>query len=345
MLGTVDSIDERICEELGAVMRMIAVDLDGTLLGLDGQVSERNLAAMKAAERAGVEVVVATGRRHCYAMRVLRGLGLRDEDALISSNGTVTRTVGARLLERTLLPVETARWLCAHVDEFRNALVLTFDKVGPDGEDARGALVVERMEELTASISRWMAANEPYIAQVVPIEKALEGEAPIQMMLCGTVERMRRAEARLLEHPGVSAVGVTPLRRDEVRRLDHLGMTDGGITPQERVLGAEAALHRTEYPDRDLSIVDILPAGCSKGSALLRLAEARGVKAEEIVAIGDNWNDVSMLEVAGRAVLMGNAPEDLKEMAVERGWMVGRRHDEDGVAEAIEAALVEAKAK
>ena len=101
----------------------------------------------------------------------------------------------------------------------------------------------------------------------------------------------------------------------------------------------EAALHRTEYPERDLSMVDILPAGCSKGSALLRLAETRGVKAEEILAIGDNWNDVSMLEVAGRAVLMGNAPESLKEMAVGQGWVVGKRHDEDGVAEVIDAVL------
>ena len=130
-------------------MRMIAVDMDGTLVGPDGRVSERNLAAMKAAEQAGVEVVVATGRRHCYAMRVLRGLGLREENALISSNGTVTRTIGAKLMERTLLPTETARWLCGHVEEFRNALVMTFDKVGPDGEDARGALVVEGLEELT----------------------------------------------------------------------------------------------------------------------------------------------------------------------------------------------------
>src|SRR6185437_6278816 len=131
-----------------------------------------------------------------------------EEDALISSNGTVTRTIGSRLLDRTLLPVETAKWLCAHVEEFRDALVMTFDKVGPDGEDARGALVVERLEELHASIGRWMAANEPYILHVDPVERALEGEAPIQMMLCGTIERMRRAEARLLEHPWVSAPSV-----------------------------------------------------------------------------------------------------------------------------------------
>jgi hydroxymethylpyrimidine pyrophosphatase-like HAD family hydrolase len=230
------------------------------------------------------------------------------------------RTIGTRLIERTLLPKETARWLCAHVEEFRNSLVMTFDMVGPDGDDARGALVVEQMEELTASIGKWMKANEPYIAHVVPIEKALEGDDPIQMMLCGTIERMRRAEARLLEHPGISAVGVTP---------------------QEHAAGVEVALHRTEYAERDLSIVDILPTGCSKGAALLRLAELRGVKAEEIVAIGDNWNDVSMLEVAGRAVLMANAPVELKTMAPERGWILGRRHDEDGVAIAVEAALAD----
>jgi hydroxymethylpyrimidine pyrophosphatase-like HAD family hydrolase len=322
-------------------MRMLAVDVDGTLLGPDGVVSARNVAALKAAEAAGVEVVVATGRRHCYAMRVLRGLELGEENAVISSNGTVVRTIGARLIERTLLPKETARWLCGHVEEFRNALVMTFDKVGPEGDDARGALVVEQLDELTASIGKWMKANEPYIAHVVPIEKALEADDPIQMMLCGTIARMRRAEARLLEHPGISAVGATPLRQDEVSRLESAGVTAGGISPQERAHGADAALHRTEYAERDLSIVDILPAGCSKGAALLRLAEQRGVKAEEIVAIGDNWNDVSMLEVAGRAVLMANAPEDLKMVAAERVWMLGKRHDEDGVAIAVEAELAE----
>lgn len=309
-------------EQERPAVRMIAIDMDGTLLGPDGHVSPRNLEALHSAERAGIEVVIATGRRHSYAMRQLQGLGLKEESVLVSSNGTVTRTLGTRLLERTLMPPATARWLCRHVDEFRNALVITFDMVDPDGEDARGSLVVEHLEELTGSISKWMAVNEPYIEVVVPVEKALEHEAPIQMMLCGTVERMRRAEARLLEHPGVSAVG---------------------INPQEHAL-AEVALHRTEYPERDLSILDILPAGCSKGSALSRLAATRGIRTEEILAIGDNWNDISMLEMAGRKVVMGNAPDDLKQTAAERGWFIGRRHDEDGVADAIEAVLAETSA-
>jgi len=308
------------------MIRMIAVDMDGTLLGTDGRVSARNLAALQSAESAGVQVVVATGRRHCYAMRQLRGLGLGDENVLVSSNGTVTRMLGpgARLLDRNFLSIETSLWLCDHLAEFRNALVMTFDRVGHDGEDDRGALVVERLDELHASIDRWMIANAPYIECVIPIERALltlegvEKDPPIQMMLCGTVEQMRRAEARLLEHPGVSATGITPV----------------GSKP-----GAKVALSRTEYPDRDLSIVDILPAGCSKGVALLRLAEGWGIQPEEILAIGDNWNDVSMLEIAGRSVLMENAPEDLKLLAVERGWLIGGHHNADGVAEVIESVL------
>src|ERR1700726_2102682 len=137
---------------------MIAVDMDGTLLGANGRVSAENLAALRAAEQAGVEVVVATGRRHCYAMRILRDLGLRAENAVVSSNGAVTRTMGthtagtgtagARLIERALMQREAALWLCEHLAEFRNSLVITFDRVQPDGEDARGALVVEEMEEL-----------------------------------------------------------------------------------------------------------------------------------------------------------------------------------------------------
>jgi hydroxymethylpyrimidine pyrophosphatase-like HAD family hydrolase len=309
-------------------MRMVAVDMDGTLLGADGQVSARNLAALKAAERAGVEVVVATGRRHSFAMRVLRGLGLREENGLISSNGAVVRTLGARLLERTLLEQSTAEWLVKHMGEFRRHLLITFDRVQANGEDTRGALVVEEVDELNGSIERWMAANEPYIERVVPMEAALGREGMIQMMLTGTIKRMREAEARLLTDPKVLGVGLQPLRRDEVRR------TGNEVRPR-----AEAALHRTEYPLRDLSIVDVLPAGCSKGNALLDLALERGVAKEEILAIGDNWNDVSMLEAAGSAVLMANAPEDLKKAGVARGWTVGGHNAEDGVAVAVEAAL------
>ena len=350
-------------------IRMIAIDMDGTLLGDDGHVSLRNLAALLAAEAAGIEIVVATGRRHSYAMRVLRPLGLRHASILVSSNGTVTRTLGSHgpnpipseLIARTHLPHATALWLCGHVDEFRNALVLTFDRVGPDGDDTRGALVVEHLDELNASIGRWMAANEPYIAQVNPIESALRSpedadgshhDLPIQAMLCGTIERMTRAEARLLEHPGIHASGHPSGRSGRTMNGDSVPPgsvipTGGGaaavVEEPPHLSSAEPepiiTLHRTEYPGRDLSILDILPAGCSKGAAILSLAASQGIDPTQILAIGDNWNDVSMLEIAGTAVLMDNAPEDLKNLARTRNWRIGRSNTNDGVAEAIESAL------
>ena len=344
-------------------IRMIAIDMDGTLLGDDGQVSPKNLSALLAAEAAGIEVVVATGRRHSYAMRVLRPLCLHHANALVSSNGTVTRTLGSfgddpivsKLINRSNLPHSTALWLCDHIDEFRNALVLTFDRVGPDGDDTRGALVVEHLDQLHSSIGRWMLANEPYIAHINPIEAALEDltDAPIQAMLCGTVERMRRAEARLFEHPGVTASGHPSGRSGRTMSNDGIPSTLGTPqlvsemwdsshktqSPDFSEPAAVITLHRTEYPGRDLSILDILPAGCSKGAALLTLAATRGIDANQILAIGDNWNDVSMLEVAGSAVLMDNAPAELKELACERGWRIGPSNTDDGVAEAIEAVL------
>ena len=293
---------------------MIALDLDGTLLGPDGKASQRNLQALRAAEDAGLLVVIATGRRHSYALRVLTESGLRSDTLLVSSNGAVIREFGSRLLERTHMPLETALWFCSYMQQFRNALVITFDKVAPSGEDICGSLVVEELDELHGSIGQWMKLNEPYIRHVQPIEEALLEEAPIQMMICGTVERMRLAEEHLLEDSRVVPVG-------DPRQ-------DGIIS-----------LNRTAYPARDLSILDIMPAGCSKGDALLRIASARGIPATEIMAIGDNWNDLSILQVVGRPVLMANAPSDLAELAVQRGWHTTAGNDADGVALAIEATF------
>jgi len=354
-------------------IRLIAIDMDGTLLNEDGHVSPRTLAALHAAHAAGIEIVVATGRRHAYAMRILRPLGLHHALALISSNGTVTRTLGSvteptQLLARTHLPHVTALWLCAHIEEFRNALVLTFDRVVPDGpnqgEDTRGALVVEHLDQLHASIGRWMEVNEPYIAHIVPIESALTPAAldtPIQAMLCGTIDRMAHAEARLLQHPGVAASGhpsgrsgATPSNMSGAPGLDSETWESRLESPgapsfpalSERVGSNTSApptelltLHRTEYPARNLSILDILPANCSKGAAILALAAARNIPASQIMAIGDNWNDVSMLEAAAHPILMANAPDDLRALALTRNWPIGPSNRADGVALAIESAL------
>ena len=96
---------------------------------------------------------------------------------------------------------------------------------------------------------------------------------------------------------------------------------------------------RTEYPARDLAILDILPPGISKGWALRKLAGRMGVDRKETMAIGDNWNDVEMLEWAGQSVVMGNAATELRTMAKTRGWKQAPPNDQDGVAVVLEAVL------
>src|ERR1700678_397319 len=98
-------------------------------------------------------------------------------------------------------------------------------------------------------------------------------------------------------------------------------------------------MHRTEYAARNLSILDLLPPGCSKGAALDCLARIRGLEREHIMSIGDNLNDLEMLDYSGHGGVMGNASAEIRALAERRGWQVSASNDEDGVALAIEGVL------
>jgi hypothetical protein len=281
--------------------RILACDLDGTLLNAKGILTEATAVALRKAIDSGVEVVFATGRRHSFAWTMLAPLGLDPETVLISSNGAITRTFGGHPIDRIGLPVATALQLCQQLNDFRNSLVFTFDRTGP------GALVVQNIEALHARLSRWVEANLHELEEVLPLERAFAaGEEPIQAMICGTLAAMN----------------------------DGLAVLEAATQPAEN-LRKIISIHRTEYPARDLSIVDLMPHGCSKGSALARLAADRGVGAEEIVAIGDNMNDAEMLAYAGRAIVMENSPAELLDMAAANGWSITGSNEFDGAAQAI----------
>jgi hydroxymethylpyrimidine pyrophosphatase-like HAD family hydrolase len=158
----------------------------------------------------------------------------------------------------------------------------------------------------------WVEANRNAIEVVKPLELALpDGEDPIQGMVTGTLGKMREAEIAL-------------------KASEWSGLCE---------------CVRTEYPSRDLSILDLLPPGVSKGWALERLAGRLGVDRKETMAIGDNWNDVDMLEWAGQGVMMGNAARELRTMAKMRGWKQAPPNVEDGVAVVLEAAVAKVSAQ
>ena len=253
------------------------------------------MAALRRAHAAGIEIVLVTGRRHSFALPIAKQLGF--DLWLISSNGAVTRSLSGETFHRDLMPAETCLLICRAMQQFRGNTVLTFDK------ETKGAIVLERLDELGASIRRWLEKNMEYIEFVVPIEMAVTTD-PVQAMFCGTMERMSQA----------------------LRALEGAGLND------------LVTILRTEYPARDLSMIDVLNAGCSKGHALERWTTHRGLRRDEVMAIGDNHNDVEMLEFAGHPVIMGNACEEL----LGRGWRVTRGNDSCGVAAAVDLALGEA---
>src|SRR4029077_12992964 len=169
-------------------IRLLAVDIDGTLLNPEFQISPADLAALRRAHTEGVEIILVTGRRHTFALPIAQQLGFNLW--LISSNGAITRSLSGETFHRDLLPVAAARAVCAYLDGFRDHMVITFDA------EKKGALVLERLEVLNGSIRRWLESNLQYINFVRPIEDALT-EDPVQAMLCGSIERMQQAEAHL----------------------------------------------------------------------------------------------------------------------------------------------------
>jgi 5-amino-6-(5-phospho-D-ribitylamino)uracil phosphatase len=162
----------------------------------------------------------------------------------------------------------------------------------------RAAQVVhERLDIRDAHRRSYFERNRGYIVEVVPLEAALT-EDPIQVMFSGGVRRMREVAAC-------------------VRGLD--------AAPQ-------VAIAVTEYESRNFSLVDVNGAGCTKGSTLAEWVARQGIARDEVLAIGDNFNDWEMLEFAGTAVVMGNAVPELKAL----GWPVTLDNDAAGVAAAID---------
>jgi Cof subfamily protein (haloacid dehalogenase superfamily) len=286
-------------------VRLVAIDMDGTLLPNSvlpsgaPAISRRNRQALLAAQAAGITIAIATGRRMAYTVPLLESLGLRADTPLITSNGAVIRTLDGHLIDRFHLEARVARALCGLLRPY-GAVVFTFDRPGCS------ELVLEDLEQAHGRIALWVETNRNAIEVIKPLELAFDdGSDPIQGMVTGYVSRMKEAERAL----------------------------------KASEWSASCECVRTEYPARDVCILDLLPIGVSKGRALEDLAGRLGVSRNETMAIGDNWNDVDMLEWAGQAIVMGNASQELRTLAKTRGWKQAPHNDQDGVAVVLEAAI------
>ena len=268
------------------MIRLIGVDVDGTLLDSTGHLPEENREAIHAAVDAGIHVALVTGRSYPFARPVADTLP--STISLIVSNGAVERAMDGSTLARRLLDRHVARDVLDRTRPFRSAAALIFDR------DVERQMVFESMDWGHPGRKAYWARNQRFIAQAIPLEEALI-EDPIQVMFNGGVEAMR------------------PLAESLQREASRFSVS------------------LTEYVHRDFSLIDITAPTATKGLALAWRARELGLTREEVMAVGDNFNDLEMLEFAGTPVVMGNAVPALKE----RGWHVCGDQDDPGLAEAI----------
>ena len=274
------------------MIRLIGIDVDGTLLDSVGRLPRANLEAIEAAVARGVHVALVTGRSYPFARPVAEPLPAAV--TLIVSNGAIERGRDGATFARRLLPRDVARAVLASTRQFRDGAALIFDR------DVDRQIVYETMDWEHPGRKAYWARNRSLIAQSLPLEDALV-EDPIQVMFNGAVEPMRHLAASL------------------------------------RSGARDFALSVTEYEHRDFTLLDVTAPAATKGLARAWRARQLGVERHEVMAVGDNLNDLEMLEFAGTAVVMDNSVPGLKT----RGWHVTGHQDEAGLARAIERFALE----
>jgi Cof subfamily protein (haloacid dehalogenase superfamily) len=265
------------------------MDIDGTLLDSNSQVSPANSRAIAEAAARGIEIVLVTGRRFDFALPIAQTLPC--DPHMIVNNGALAKSRDGTTHLRHLLSSETARRVLESSMEFRGNAAVVFDR--PNARQ----VILEKVDWDDPFRGGYFRRNREYIAEVAPLVTCLNGEDPIQVMFTGQCAAMRAAMKSLAALP----------------------------------FAGEFTLALTEYESRDLSILDVLPSEVTKGKTLKEWVRRRGIPAESVMAIGDNWNDTEMLEFAGCPVVMGNSVAELKS----RGWPITLSNDEDGLASAI----------
>ncbi|CAG9620036.1 Cof-type HAD-IIB family hydrolase [Sutcliffiella rhizosphaerae] len=284
------------------MVKCIAIDMDGTLLNNNHVVSKENADAIKLAQKNGVEVVIATGRSYLEAKDVLGEAGIHTP--IICVNGAEVRNLQGEIVSTNPLN---------------------------DSQASEVASILDKHEiyfEIYSHEGTYSNDYDKAIATIVDIFMSVNQNNDYEQVLKAAKERMEDGKVKLV---------------DSFESI----MTDSEITKYkilafslevERLEAARADLHKLEtiaVSSSGKDNLEITSKDAQKGIALTTFTKERGISMEAAMAIGDNYNDVSMFEKVGRAVAMGNAPDGVKAKA----HLVTETNINSGVAKAILEAL------
>lgn len=285
------------------MIKLLALDLDGTLLNSKGKIPEANKLAIQKAEEKGVLVSIATGRRFRDARPVALELALNAP--VICHNGAMLKYADTiETVAVSIIPNQTIKEILRIGKDFGADAMLSVDPVG------KGVLLYDRISDENIPLQKYIAWS-----------KTLHGDdAETSVLLVESLENI------LDDHQTI-----------------HASFSGGcaKMSDLQTILEVElkgiATILTTRYPSLDFTLIDILPFDASKGIGLEKLALINGLTAENVMAIGDNYNDLEMLEFAGTPIIMGNAATELLE---NEKYQTTLTNDESGVAAAIEKFIL-----
>ncbi len=271
-------------------IRLLALDLDGTLLNSRGEITSRTRETLAKARTRGVKVALVTGRRFRDARPLAVELGV--DVPVIAHNGALTKHAQTlELVGMMPLPVSAAREVL-RIGRQMNADLLVSDEC-----NGQGIMVYDHLN-----------GDNPALLRYVEWAKRVHGDDDQNGVL----------EVASLEE-----------------YLDH-----NPIHVAYRELAGEVKIFRTAYPQMDFMLLDLVHPEASKGVGVSLAAQELGISSRDVLAIGDNFNDLEMLRFAGIAVVMGNADPELRQLP---NFYTTASNDDDGVAQAIERFILQAK--
>lgn len=284
------------------MIRLIAIDMDGTILSPDHTISQKNKKAILDAQSNGIEVMIATGRSFSEAFDPISSEGLNL--SYICLNGADVRNKYGELLSATHIDEDDIKKITSILDAheidhqlFVDTIVYTKSIEGPIDAFIQLAEVagqVPPVDEIRQEVMK--RVEEDALIQVDSFDELIEQRGSEIYKVFGTSfdrEKLDKARAELNSLPG-------------------LAVSSSGA-----------------------GNLEITHIHAQKGIALENYAKSKGIAMEHVMAIGDNYNDLSMMERAGRSVAMGHAPDDIKAACTT----VTTTNENDGVGLAIEAIL------
>ncbi len=287
-------------------MKLLATDLDGTLLNENHEISEENVQAIKKAEEHGIQVVVATGRTYHAAKKPLEAAGLNLP--IICLNGAKIYDNAGQLLKSTPLEEQDCKRIQA-ICEKEGLYFEVFTNQGGFTKSREGFLQV--MIDIMMSFHPTTTREE---IREMALQRFQDEEIKITPDINKLFEREDIIVYKILAF-SIKNENLNPIYL-QLKDKEDLAITSSGFS-------------NLEFNHKD----------AQKGPALEHFAKTLNIAMKDVMAIGDSYNDVSMLTMAGRGVAMANADNEIKQLCN----YTTKTNREHGFAHAVEEMLDELK--